>query len=764
MHGRRVAIAVFSHGEECIRGLKALSIGGPKVKRIFVLAFSLVIFPVLATAQQPTPQKDDEVVKISTDLIQIDVTVTDKTGKVVTGLKADDFEVFENGQRQKLSNFSFASKTAGGAAVGGGASPNTGQTVPAATADGTTTTSIRRTIAIVVDDLNLSFASVYYTRRALKRFVDRQMETNDLVAIIRTGGGVGALQQFTSDKRILHAAIEQIKWNPLGAGGIEALTPVSQDPQDITERFTTESDYVVGNLSGTRRATPHVRKSITDVKATDYNHTKVLGEFAAGAYAQASMASMKYIVSGMNDLPGRKIMMLFSDGFAIRNDANKSRTSTVYAMLQDLVDHTNRSSVVVYTFDTRGMQTMSIAASDNTYEVIDGHREQKQLIRLDEFKKNQDSLAYFAGQTGGKALLDSNDLNGGIQRALDEQSGYYLIGYVPDSDTFDAAKHRFNKLEVKVNRPGVKVSYRSGFFNTSSPVAAATAPTVERKMAAALTSPFASNEIAVNVNALYADDPADGAYIRSFLHIDAKNLTFTDDTGGWKKAKFDVAAVTFGDNGVPVDKKESEYTIKTKGATYDTMLRNGFVYVLIMPIKGSGLMQFRAAVRDSTSGKIGSASQVVDIPDLSKKKLTLSTIAVENVNMSTWQLISQGKVGSGPGQTQLASSLLYDTVLKQFQAGTVLRYGYEVYNASNGSSQPDLETQTRILQNNKAVVEGTVTKFNASGQPDLTHIKISGAMMLKDTLAPGDYVLQVAVTDRHNKRVATQQFPFEIVK
>ena len=73
---------------------------------------------------------------------------------------------------------------------------------------------IRRTIALVVDDLSLSFESAYQTQKALKKFVDEQMQDGDLVAIIRTGAGIGALQQFTSDKRILYAAIEKVKWNP----------------------------------------------------------------------------------------------------------------------------------------------------------------------------------------------------------------------------------------------------------------------------------------------------------------------------------------------------------------------------------------------------------------------------------------------------------------------------------------------------------------------------------------------------------------------
>ena len=115
-------------------------------------------------------------------------------------------------------------------------------------------------------------------------------------------------------------------------------------------------------------------------------------------------------------------------------------------------------------------------------------------------------------------------------------------------------------------------------------------------MAKALTSPFARNDIAVNVNALFADDPADGPYVRSFVHIDASKLKFTTDAEGWNKATFDIAAVTFGDNGLPVEKQETKYTIKSKGPTYDAMLRNGFVYVLIMPVKKAGCLSVPGSI------------------------------------------------------------------------------------------------------------------------------------------------------------------------
>jgi VWFA-related protein len=740
------------------------------MKKLFL--GSLLVFGISLSGFAQNPPSNDDIVKITTNLIQIDVTVTDKSGKTVQGLTPGDFEVFENGEKQTITNFSFVSQMAAGATVGDAANPQNAQNPQAPAAAPLARSQVRRTIAIVLDDLNLSFGSVFYTRLALTKFVNEQMGPSDLVAIIRTGGGVGALQQFTSDKRTLLAAIEKLRWNPLGAAGVEPVLSTGQDAEDISERFTTESDHVAagpgGDTSG--RVAGRKRANLTTDKARDYNGTKNASETDEGIFAQVSLSTIRYIISGMNELPGRKALMLISDGMRIHSGSNKSGAGRTYDYLQDVIDFANRSAVTVYTFDARGMQTGNIQASDITYEIIDGHRQQKVAERVVDFKEKQDGLELFADRTGGKALLNSNNLNFGMERVLEEQNGYYLIAYQPDTDTFDAAKRRFNKLEVKVKRSGLKANYRSGFFSspgsdTLAGGAGGAAVTSEQRMAKALTSPFAANEIALNINALYADDPVDGAFIRSFVHIDAKSLKFTTDAEGWKKATFDIAAVTFGDNGQAVEKKETKYTIKTKGPTYEAMLRNGFVYVLIMPVKLPGTYQYRVALRDEDTGKIGSASQILEIPDLAKNKLAVSSLAVEDVSMATWQNITQGKVGSAPGQMQVASTLLYDTVLKQFPSGTVLRYGFEVYNAkTDGSQKAQLETQTKILQNNKAIVEGNLTKVNTENQVDPKHVRISGNMMLKDTLPPGDYALLVTVKDTVSKQTTTQVFPFEIVK
>jgi VWFA-related protein len=182
----------------------------------------------LAQNTKPSPPVENEVVKISTNLIQLDVTVTDKKGNPIPDLRPDEVEVYENGKKQKVSNFSFISSIREKAET-----PKKKETtaidIPVPTTE-LKTENVRRTFALIVDDLTLSFESAYYTRNALKKFVDQQMQEGDLVAIIRTGAGMGSLQQFTSDKKLLYAAIERVKWNPMGTGGLGAFAPIEPTP------------------------------------------------------------------------------------------------------------------------------------------------------------------------------------------------------------------------------------------------------------------------------------------------------------------------------------------------------------------------------------------------------------------------------------------------------------------------------------------------------------------------------------------------------
>src|SRR5229473_6668840 len=183
--------------------------------------------PPPPTQPQTQPQKpeDIEVVRITTNLVQVDAVVTDKNGKVVTDLKPEEVQILEDGKPQKITHFSY--NVIQSALVTPPAKPaNVDKNAPPAPPVALKPEQVRRTMAIVVDDLGLSFESTHFVRQALKKFVDEQMQAGDLVAIIRTSGGMGALQQFTSDKRQLYAAVERVKWNSNGRGGISAFAPL----------------------------------------------------------------------------------------------------------------------------------------------------------------------------------------------------------------------------------------------------------------------------------------------------------------------------------------------------------------------------------------------------------------------------------------------------------------------------------------------------------------------------------------------------------
>ncbi|MDQ6786486.1 MAG: VWA domain-containing protein, partial [Acidobacteriota bacterium] len=537
--------------------------------------------------------------------------------------------------------------------------------------------------------------------------------------------------------------------------------PVATDAQDITERTTDD----VNRIATGGKYTPHMR----EVSPRVTNITNNSAEFRQSSFAVATLGTINYTINGMRGLPGRKTIMLFSDGIKIFSAEKSSFADAVRLGMQKLIDLANRSSVVIYSVDTKGLGNLGLQASDSTTELRPDQIDKKVAERESDFYNSQEGLVYLAEQTGGKAYLNNNDLNYGLRRVLEDETGYYLIGYQPESDTFNSEKLKFNKIEIKVKRANLKVSYRSGFFNTLNEAQKSESQTAQQKITKALTSPFSSNEIGLKLNASFADDADEGSYIRSLLHIDAKDLKFSTDAEGWQKATFDAVAVAFGSDGVPVEQTAKTYTIKVKGATYQTMLDKGFVYTLILPVKRAGVYQLRTVLRDTNSDKVGSAGQFIKVPVLKKETVTLSNLSLENLTPAQWQSLQQSKTPvqvTAAEQNEAVASSLYDTTLRQFKRGTYLRYGFEIYNAKVDKSQnaPQLTMQMKLLRNGKTFVEGKTLPVKTNGQTDFTHLRTTGAIILKNEFEPGDYVLEVTVTDNFSKQTATQWINFSIVE
>jgi VWFA-related protein len=732
------------------------------------VAFIIAQMAVASLAQQPAgtptpppvPQKiprriePEDVVKITTNLVQVDAVVTDKSGKPVTDLNAEEIEVFEDGRKQRITNFSYILAETPPEAAPPAKTERPDRSAPPVPPTRIKREDIKRTIAIVVDDLGLSFESTYYVRRALKKFVDEQMQPGDLIAIIRSSGGMGALQQFTTDKRQLYAAIERVKWNSLGRGDVSAFAPI-QPP------------------------TPGDQGADIDAANEDFN------QFREDVFAVGTLGAISYVVKGLRELPGRKSILLVSDGFRIYSRDDPTKNFLALQRLRTLIDEAGRSSVVIYTMNATGLQTLGFTAADDLSGRDAQQLEQALSNRRTAAFETQEGLDYLAQQTGGIAIRNTNDLSGGIRRIMNDQRGYYLIGYRPDPSTFDprTGRRQFHKLSMKVLRPGkFNVRMRNGFFGVTDEEAHPTQRTLAQQMVGALASPFGATGVHVQLTSLFSNDPKAGSYMRSLLHVDARDLTFTEESNHLHKTVFDILAMTFGDNGVLVEKPVGRtYTLELPDDQYKRAVRDGLVYYLTVPIKKPGAYQLRMSFRDSSSERIGSASQFVEVPDLKKNRLALSGVVLQGELPRTKSSAasSSGTPATEPNQNPASVADTSEGVekgnaeaspaVRHFRPGMLLDYSFYIFNARSdkATGQPQLTSQIILFRDGKPAFTGKEFPVGSPSQPDMKQLVAGGAIKIGTDLAPGEYVLQIIVKDAladEKHRAAHQWMDFEIVR
>jgi len=700
---------------------------------VCLVSVSLGQRPESSPSQKPS---DGDVVRITTNLVQVDAVITDKSGKPITDLKPEELQLLEDNRAQKITHFSYiaADNTAA-------AKPNIrDNTIPDVPPDRLRPEDVRRTIALVVDDLGLSFQSTHFVRRALKQFVDQQMQTGDLVAIIRTSGGIGALQQFTSDKRQLYAAIDHIKWYPGGRSEAGAFAPIGPP-------------------------TPGRLGAEVDAK------NKELEEFRSDLFSVGTLGAISYVVRGLNDLPGRKSILLISDGFKIMDREPLSRTSRndrTLQRLRQLIDETSRASVVIHTINASGLQARSsMRAEDSMADAgnASGARtpdqaQQALRDRSDDALDLQSGLDYLADETGGMAIHNSNDLAGGIKKIIDEK-GYYLIGYRPDQTTFDPRTGRltFHHLALKVLRPGkFDVRMRNGFYGAVSDDRSKPASAGAREQILhALISPFGSAGVPIRLTSLFANDAEVGSFMRSLLHVDGSALTFTDEPDDWHQAQFDVVAVTFGEDGNTVDEVSRVDRLRVRGEAYERVLKAGFVYMVTVPIKKPGAYQLRVALRDQASERVGSSSQFVDVPDMKKHRLELSGI-----------FLSVPSDQAPTDQTDRNFDPANSAAVRHFRQGESMRYSFVIYNPrlDPATGQPQLQLQVKVFRDGQPVFTGRVQRFTLNNPPDISRLSAAGSIQLGADMSPGEYVFQVIVKDLltgDKHATASQWLDFKIV-
>lgn len=395
-----------------------------------------VLVPVVAQTNS------DDVVKITTNLVQIDVVVT-RNGKQVKDLKAEDFEIFEDGRRQDIVSFAYVSNVAETPlTTAKDANPDSSSVPDTSPAPGTPVAPPeikRRQIAFVVDDYGLTMQGMADVRRQLRKFIDEQLDPNDLIAIIRTSRARRELPQLTNDKSRINQAWEQVQWNQCSRVGVKTMRRVG--------------DIASVGCGG---------------EIASYNE---------------SLKSFRAIVTALGHVPGRKSMIVFSNDMPLRGDVILARgTSNVMQGSGSTKDDSNndnapltrvaelaiRSSVVIYGVDAGGLQTIGVTAADETVApMVSGSRGNAgfaQMLRMQSklIQKRREGADKLTKETGGFLVKDQNEFQ--FDKILDDQSGFYLIGYRPDSETFNKSFHKFR---ARLKKSGYEVRTRSGFFGMS---------------------------------------------------------------------------------------------------------------------------------------------------------------------------------------------------------------------------------------------------------------------------------------------------------
>jgi hypothetical protein len=462
-----------------------------------------------------------------------------------------------------------------------------------------------------------------------------------------------------------------------------------------------------------------------------------------------TLGALNLVTQNARDLPGRKAIVLVSDGFEL---PSADASPLVREALDRAIDQAARTGVVIYALDARGLQTGGLLASDNVQKGEGGVRGD-QTSRRRSLLETQEVLAYLSEQTGGFSVLNTNDLARGLGRIVDDVRDYYVIGYVPDDQTFKRVRGKvaLHKISVKVRRPGARVKSRKSFFGISDADDPPSQLTPARQLIHAAVSPFAATDIALRATTLAGYTPEAGMFVRTLLHIDAHALTFVDTADGKKEASADVLGMAFDQEGTEVAHLSTGFAVALTPEATEEALREGLAYNLRIPIRRAGAYQVRFAVRDQHSGAVGSAGEFVEMPDVAHGAFALSGIVLRSEDGDDSRAST-----NAPGITVTPAQ-----ALRTYVAGSQLAYAYDIYNA--GGTVRSLTSVWRGVQ--KVLDAGPATLKSPAGSE--RRFTAAGGIKLGERLPPGNYILQISATTPDPKRdgkalTAVQRIAFDV--
>jgi VWFA-related protein len=687
----------------------------------------LCLLSLTAHAQQkkptptpaPKPDEPDEVVRVNTELVQTDVMVFDKEGKFVSGLQREQFELLVAGEPQPIDFFE--SVETGGRAEEKVLRAAGAKKAPVIAESGESTSDRGRTVLFFVNDLHLEPGSIARTHKLLDNFIDHMLGPNDQVAITSASGQIGFLQQLTNNPTVLHAAVDRLKIVP-------GATPDNQQPHMsayaaylIVERH--DRQLFDAFVDQTLRANS-MKDSDRPLAASMVEQRTRTILTMSDATVKNSLSSLVSLMRSTAKLPGRKLVFFISDGFM------PNFTGSDFTVMMDrATGAANRSSVVIYSLDARGLSADPMFDASSGAGFDPSGILQSRLSGERTFM--QEPLHALAADTGGRALLNSNDLEGAIARALDETSRYYLLAWRPENEAQRASN--FSKIKVQIaGRPDLKVQLRRGYLGAPPEKSKAVVQpaTVETTDVLGVTE-SSSEELRAAVALGYKRTAGPNLQLTTTAQVSAQSLGDSSGT-----IVVNVLGAVFDSKGKAVGSFKQRVEVTRTRANAPPVYTNVNHQVDLPP----GLYQVRVIAAERGTNHLIGSMDWIEIPKVKEGEFSISSLFVGEISESG----GAGQVGVNAG--------------RRFARSSRLRFTINIYNAA---TPPQLGMQIKILRGKQAVLTPPEIVVPTDKLSNFSNIPYTGEFPLS-ALPPGNYILELTTTDRTRKTSATQQLPFTV--
>ncbi|HEV8384678.1 MAG TPA: VWA domain-containing protein [Candidatus Acidoferrales bacterium] len=524
-----------------------------------------------AFAQQPAQKEAPAVLRVTTRLVEVSVIVQEKNGNPVTDLEKSDFTLLEQGKPQLISTFALESSralTRSAAAL----PPNTYTNRLEQRMEAPTSISV-----ILLDGLNTRIEDQSFARQNIIKFLE-QIQPQDRVAIYLLGHGqIRVLHDFSGNSATLIAALKRYRGRLGHEVGASESEPTETGVAELDE-FLQEANQRMVNFYLTDRA---------------INTANAL-EAVAGHLAR---------------FPGRKNLIWVSASFPIaygldaqptRNNLSPERR-TFYAETDKAARALSNANVAVYPVDARGLMGAFPNPNFNRMGSQTGRSAPRPMLTtLNDLGSNIDTMQILADKTGGKAYYNRNDIDGAVRSAIEDSRVSYVLGYYPTHGRWDG---RFVPLNVKVNRPGLRVRFRKGYYaGTETKLA------VQELMAIlhdAARSPLESTSLGLTAHI----EEVPNAPVRSLkvsMNIDRRDINLVREDDRWIGA-LDFLYSQRNQQGQVVSSTATNLGMRLKPDTHDQIEEAGIVFAYTIPVDPNAYL-LRVVVRDARSGAIGTVS------------------------------------------------------------------------------------------------------------------------------------------------------------